>query len=89
MTLTIEGTLAQRQRTYGDYKDVAHMAQELKKVVRSLRGNWHDMSPPMQESVDMICNKLARILNGNPYYADSWHDISGYATLVVKELEHE
>jgi hypothetical protein len=88
MTLTIEGTLAQRQDTYGDYKDVALMAQELKRVVRT-RGGWHDMSPPMQESMDMICNKMARILNGNPYYADSWHDISGYATLVVKELGYE
>jgi hypothetical protein len=88
MTLTIEGTLAQRQDTYGDYKDVSFMAQELKKLLRS-RGNWHDMSPPMQESMDMICNKMARILNGNPYYADSWHDISGYATLVVKELGYE
>jgi hypothetical protein len=88
MTLTIEGTLAERERTYGDYKDVAFTAQELKKIVRT-RGGWHDMSPPMQESMDMICNKMARILNGNPYYADSWHDISGYATLVVKELGHE
>lgn len=88
MTLTIEGTLAQRQDTYGDYKDVAFMAQELKKLLRT-RGNWNDMSPPMQESMDMICNKMARILNGNPYYADSWHDISGYATLVVKELGYE
>jgi hypothetical protein len=88
MTLTIEGTLAQRQDTYGDYRDVSLTAQELKRVVRT-RGNWHDLSPPMQESLDMICNKMARILNGNPYYADSWHDISGYATLVVKELEYE
>jgi hypothetical protein len=88
MTLTIEGTLAQRQDTYGDYRDVSLTAQELKRVVRT-RGNWHDLSPPMQESLDMICNKMARILNGNPYYADSWHDISGYATLVVKELGYE
>jgi hypothetical protein len=88
MTLTIEGTLAQRQDTYGDYRDVSLMAQELKRVVRT-RGGWHDLSPPMQESLDMICNKMARILNGNPYYADSWHDISGYATLVVKELGYE
>lgn len=88
MTMTIEGTLAQRQDTYGDYKDVARTAQDLKQIMRT-RGNWHDMSPPMQESLDMICNKMARIINGNPYYADSWHDISGYATLVVKELGYE
>ena len=88
MILTIEGTLAERERTYGDYREVSKTAQDLKKIVRT-QGGWYDMSPPMQESLDMICNKIARILNGNPYYADSWHDISGYATLVVKELEHE
>jgi hypothetical protein len=35
----------------------------------------------------MICNKLARIVNGNPYYRDSWHDIVGYAALVDTLLE--
>jgi hypothetical protein len=35
----------------------------------------------------MICHKLARIANGNPYYEDSWHDIGGYSQLVVQILE--
>ena len=30
----------------------------------------------------MILHKLARILNGDPNYVDSWHDIAGYAILV-------
>ena len=33
------------------------------------------------------CNKLARICNGDPFYHDSWHDVSGYARLVEIELE--
>jgi hypothetical protein len=45
------------------------------------------MEAYMQESLDMICNKMSRIVNGNPYYDDSWVDIAGYATLVVKQLE--
>ena len=45
------------------------------------------MPPPMQESLDMICNKLARVLCGNYYLHDTWHDISGYAKLVANELE--
>lgn len=35
----------------------------------------------------MIFHKIARILNGDPNYADSWVDIAGYAKLVADELE--
>jgi hypothetical protein len=31
-------------------------------------------------------HKVARILNGDPDYADSWRDIIGYARLVEKRL---
>lgn len=34
----------------------------------------------------IILNKLIRLL-GNPFKLDSWQDIAGYATLVVKHLE--
>ena len=37
----------------------------------------------------MIQHKIARILNGDLRYADSWHDIAGYATLVDKRLNGE
>lgn len=36
----------------------------------------------------MIAHKIARILNGDPDYDDSWVDIAGYATLVVKKLKN-
>jgi hypothetical protein len=39
------------------------------------------------EALEMIFSKLARILNGDPNYADSWIDIAGYATLVADRLE--
>jgi hypothetical protein len=34
----------------------------------------------------MIAHMLGRILNGDPDYADSWHDIAGYAQLVADRL---
>ena len=37
----------------------------------------------------MIANKIGRILNGDPNYPDSWHDIAGYATLIENELQSE
>jgi sulfur carrier protein ThiS len=41
----------------------------------------------MLESLDMIANKIARIVNGDPYYKDSWQDIAGYAQLIVNKLD--
>ena len=34
----------------------------------------------------MIAHKLGRIVNGDPYYADSYIDIAGYAKLVGDRL---
>jgi len=35
----------------------------------------------------MICHKISRIVNGDPNYKDSWHDIIGYAKLIEDKLE--
>lgn len=35
----------------------------------------------------MIAHKLGRIINGDPNYSDSWHDIAGYAKLVADRLD--
>ena len=45
-----------------------------------------DLSPDQREALEMIAHKIARILNGDPDYADSWHDIAGYAQLVADRL---
>lgn len=34
----------------------------------------------------MVAHKIGRILNGDPNYHDSWHDIIGYTKLVADEL---
>lgn len=82
----VNETLETRGTRYGEYTNVSSTAQKLKNVLRSA-ASWDMMEPYMQESLDMICNKLARIGNGDPFYDDSWHDISGYAQLVETELE--
>lgn len=83
---SVDDTLEQRGNRYGDYRNVAGLSQELKAVMQRSE-NWHKLEPFMQESLHMMANKLARILSGDPYYDDSWHDIAGYATLVVKQLD--
>jgi hypothetical protein len=84
----IEETLASRQPIYGDFPANARIAQDLKYVMHA-SPNWGIayMPPQMMEALEVIAQKISRILSGDPYYVDNWHDISGYATLVVKELE--
>jgi hypothetical protein len=44
------------------------------------------MQDDQREALDMIAHKIGRILNGDPNYADSWHDLEGYARLVEQRL---
>lgn len=44
------------------------------------------MLPDQREALDMIFHKIGRIVCGDPNYADSWHDIAGYAKLVENRL---
>lgn len=78
----IESTLAERQNQYGDFSDVAHLSQGLQSLLSV--GSFSDVQ---QEAIQMICSKLARLACGDADHVDSWHDIAGYATLVVKDLE--
>lgn len=77
--------LEQRGQNYGDFSGQASISQGLKDVARN--GVQYDSLKPFQkESVEMILHKIARIVNGNPNYIDSWRDIIGYTQLVVDEL---
>ena len=49
-------------------------------------GKWRKLNAAQRESLEMICHKIARILNGDPNYIDNWTDIAGYAVLVEQEL---
>lgn len=84
----IRGILNQREKNYGDYSDVSDTSQRIKNVLRQNPG-WDEMYQFQRESLDMIANKIARIVNGNNDYADSWIDIVGYAQLVVDRLEDQ
>lgn len=83
MTTDIAQTLEERGKRYGKFTSHAKITQELKQVLfpYSVR-----LAPDQTEALDMICHKIGRILNGDPNYADSWHDIAGYAQLVADRL---
>lgn len=81
----INKTLQERGKRYGKYEGAAAASQGLKAVMRGT-ANWEHLSPNKKESLEMITYKIARILNGDPDYRDSWLDIVGYATLVEQSL---
>jgi len=84
---TVDAILDGRNGIYGSYANVARTSQMLKHFFRStLAGNGLSLREEQAESLDMIANKLSRILNGDPHYVDSWTDIAGYATLVTRAL---
>jgi len=85
---SVEDTLAARGRRYGVFEDHATISQEIKNTLRTTP-RWAFLDPDQCEALEMIAHKIARILNGDPDYADSWHDICGYAKLVEDRLTRE
>lgn len=95
MTTNITETLQERGQRYGKFTGHARITQDLKQVIsehtplgrtRADGSRGSHLAPDQQEALDMICHKIGRIINGDPDYADSWHDIAGYAQLVADRL---
>lgn len=84
----IESTLVERGKRYGEFPDHARISQSLKLVMRQ-GGRWPDLAEDQREALEMVAHKIGRILNGDPDYHDSWHDIVGYAKLVADRLARE
>ena len=88
MTTDVDKVLDERGSRYGTFEGHATVAQCLKTVVRTnLMARNKVLKASQQEALDMIMHKIARIINGDPNYADSWIDVAGYAKLIADELE--
>lgn len=88
MKNTVGETLDERGRRYGSFIGHAAITQGLKDTMVA-SPQWENLSFDMKESLEMIQHKIGRILNGDPNYSDSWHDIAGYAKLVDDRLKSE
>jgi len=84
-TQDIDATLTERGSRYGDFVTHAAITQRLKDVMHDYP-NWKKLNPDQKECLEMIAHKVGRILNGDPNYHDSWHDITGYSKLVADRL---
>jgi hypothetical protein len=84
----INEMLAGREARYGSFEGHANISQTLKDDMRQHPG-WERLVSDQREALEMIAHKIARILNGDPDYADNWVDLGGYPTLVANRLEKE
>lgn len=81
MTEPIAATLAERNTTYGDFTFDAQLADNIIRAMEA-HASWHStLNGVQRHALRIIALKMARIINGDPNYADSWHDIQGYAKL--------
>ena len=85
--------LQERGSRYGEFINQATIAQGIHRMVEMGMARTNktafDFAPDEREALNMIINKIARIVNGDPHYSDSWRDIAGYATLVADRLDNE
>ena len=84
--------LKERGKRYGQFVDQAGIAQGIHSVIEygmgvSGKQKHKDFHVDELEALHMIVNKIARIVNGDPHYSDSWRDIAGYATLVADRID--
>lgn len=93
MVQSINQVLEERGTRYGQFINQAGIAQGLHQVIEfgmQVTGKTRfDFYVDELEALNMIVNKLARIVNGDPHYSDSWRDIAGYATLVADRLDND
>lgn len=85
-SMDIDETLADRGKKYGEFVHHATVSQILKETLQC-QPAWKQLAYDQREALEMILHKIARIINGDPDYHDSWYDIIGYAKLVADRLE--
>ena len=88
----ITDTLVERGKRYGKFTNHAAVSQQIQHDIKlgfinNDNFKFEDLDEDMKEALFMIAHKIGRIVNGDPWYADSWVDIAGYAKLVGDRLE--
>ena len=83
--MSVEETLRERGSRYGDFSEHAEIAQDVQDAMRK-NPRWGRLSAIQKQALTVIADKIARVISGDPDYADNWHDIQGYARLVEERL---
>jgi len=86
--MSVDATLQERGSRYGTIEGNASTTQAMMDVVaQSPRAG--ELTDVHMECLHMIFHKIARMVNGDPWYADNAHDIAGYAKLLEDYLTKE
>ena len=86
-TNNLNQILTERGDRYGRFVDHAKISQELKRLIyRQLDARKQDLDDDQLEALEMICHKVARIINGDPDYSDSWRDVAGSRRALVSTI---
>lgn len=86
-TENVQAILDERGSRYGSFVDNARISTALYAILltedenRTQSRKQYPLATHQLEALKMICHKIARILSGDPSYADNWDDIAGYAQL--------
>ena len=78
--------LNERQKTHGDYREVAIIAQMFREIMRGTTG-WQRMNDAQREALDSMASKFGRLGSGDPHFRDHWDDVAGYATLASTQCD--
>lgn len=74
--------LAERLKNYGPFELHSVTVEALWRIIQGGH-NAQALDSVHNEGLRMIVHKIGRIVTGNPFYADSWEDIAGYAKRVA------
>ena len=77
--------LSDREQTHGLFREVAGYSQAIKQLMRTSR-NWNRFDVAQAQALEVIADKVARILCGDPSFPDHWQDGAGYFELVLRDL---
>ena len=77
--------LSEREQTHGLFREVASYSQAFKNMMRTAR-NWQRLDVAQAQALEVVADKVARILCGDPSFTDHWQDGAGYFELVVRDL---
>jgi hypothetical protein len=86
--LNIDALLIDREETYGNFARCAEISQHMQALLFAYKDKDH-LDYDQIEALQMICHKIARIINGDENLIDSWLDIAGYAKLVAERLQKQ
>ena len=93
----IDKTLEERGGRYGPFEGHANVTQSIKRAISPVDHKLFVMvecglleeeeADAIKECLDMVAHKIGRIVNGDPLYLDSWHDIIGYVKLIENMIQ--